>query len=190
MYTKKNGRMTYKSNRRPNFKRYNNFSSKNRNKGNVTQQYNKYLKLAKDTFSAGDRIQAEYYYQFTDHYYRLMVELGINIDENSSNIDIKNFPSTPEVDKENNSEQETASDENLQTDLIIARAFKPLPIIFEIAFENFKKFKYIIMFLGKSGKQVLKEATKKWKFNYEEKKSLTNDDSLIIKISNLQKKNG
>ncbi len=79
---------------------------------------------------------------------------------------------------------------NLQTDLIIARAFKPLPIIFEIAFENFKKFKYIIMFLGKSGKQVLKEATKKWKFNYEEKKSLTNDDSLIIKISNLQKKNG
>ena len=72
MYTKKNGRMTYKTNRRHNFKRNNNYSSKGRNKGNVTQQYNKYLKLAKDTFSAGDRIQAEYYYQFTDHYYRLM----------------------------------------------------------------------------------------------------------------------
>ena len=55
MYTKKNGRMTYKSNRRPNFKRNNNYNNaKGRNKGNVTQQYNKYLKLAKDTFSAGD----------------------------------------------------------------------------------------------------------------------------------------
>ena len=81
MYTKKNGRMTYKSNRRPNFKRNNNYVPKNRNKGNITQQYNKYLKLAKDTFSSGDRIQAEYYYQFTDHYYRLMVELGINLED-------------------------------------------------------------------------------------------------------------
>ena len=81
MYTKKNGRMTYKSNRRPNFKRNNNYVSKNRNKGNITQQYNKYLKLAKDTFSSGDRIQAEYYYQFTDHYYRLMLELGINLED-------------------------------------------------------------------------------------------------------------
>ena len=35
MYTKKTGRMTYKSNRRPNFKRNNNFVSKVRNKGNV-----------------------------------------------------------------------------------------------------------------------------------------------------------
>jgi hypothetical protein len=90
MYTKKNGRMTYKSNRRPNFKRNNNYVSKGRNKGNVTQQYNKYLKLAKDTFSTGDRIQAEYYYQFTDHYYRLMVELGINLEDQESSQDIKN----------------------------------------------------------------------------------------------------
>ena len=89
MYTKKNGRMTYKSNRRPNFKRNNNYSSKGRNKGNITQQYNKYLKLAKDTFSAGDRIQAEYYYQFTDHYYRLMIELGINIEDQESSSETK-----------------------------------------------------------------------------------------------------
>tara|TARA_B100000902_G_C26583388_1_gene562285 strand:+ start:69 stop:506 length:438 start_codon:yes stop_codon:yes gene_type:complete len=89
MYTKKNGRMTYKSNRRPNFKRNNGYSSKGRNKGNVTQQYNKYLKLAKDTFSAGDRIQAEYYYQFTDHYYRLMLELGINLEDQDTSIDPK-----------------------------------------------------------------------------------------------------
>ena len=42
---------------------------------------------------------------------------------------------------------------NLQTDIIISRAFKPLPVIFEIASKNFKKFKYIIIFLGKSGKE-------------------------------------
>ena len=89
MYTKKNGRMTYKSNRRPNFKRNNNYNIKGRNKGNVTQQYNKYLKLAKDTFSAGDRIQAEYYYQFTDHYYRLMLELGINLEDQESSAEAK-----------------------------------------------------------------------------------------------------
>ena len=81
--------MTYKSNRRPNFKRNNNFVSKGRNKGNVTQQYNKYLKLAKDTFSSGDRIQAEYYYQFTDHYYRLMVELGINLEDQENSEEFK-----------------------------------------------------------------------------------------------------
>ena len=89
MYTKKNGRVTFKSNRRPNFKRNNNYGSKGRNKGNVTQQYNKYLKLAKDTFSSGDRIQAEYYYQFTDHYYRLMLELGINLEDHDINQQTK-----------------------------------------------------------------------------------------------------
>ena len=89
MYTKKNGRMTYKSNRRPNFKRNNNYIHKNRNKGNITQNYNKYLKLAKDTFSSGDRIQAEYYYQFTDHYYRLMVELGINLEDQDTTDETK-----------------------------------------------------------------------------------------------------
>ena len=90
MYTKKNARVTFRSNRRPGFKRNNNLSNaKGRNKGNVTQQYNKYLKLAKEAFTSGDRIQSEYYYQFTDHYYRLMVDLGINTDENQTNLDGK-----------------------------------------------------------------------------------------------------
>ena len=113
MYTKKSGRMTYKSNRRPNFKRNSNFVSKGRNKGNVTQQYNKYLKLAKDTFSAGDRIQAEYYYQFTDHYYRLMQEMGINLDDQDISTESKNASENvnPEENKEVSSEQE----ENLKS---------------------------------------------------------------------------
>ena len=80
-------------------------------------------------------------------------------------------------------------EKNLSTDVIIARAFKPLPIIFEIAEKNFKNFKFIILFLGKSGKKILKETLKYWEFDYEEKKSLTNSESIIIKISNLRKKN-
>ena len=82
---KKIGRTAYKSNRRTSFKKpggYKNFN--NRNRGNVSQQYNKYLKLAKEASRSGDRIQSEYYYQFTDHYFRIMVELGINIEENTN----------------------------------------------------------------------------------------------------------
>ena len=123
MYTKKNGRMTYKSNRRPNFKRNNNFVPKNRNKGNITQQYNKYLKLAKDTFSSGDRIQAEYYYQFTDHYYRLMVELGINLEDqdtanetklsSNENTDIEDMKVTSSDDNSKLLDDDDTKDEDI-----------------------------------------------------------------------------
>tara|TARA_B100001057_G_scaffold52282_1_gene46455 strand:- start:947 stop:1363 length:417 start_codon:yes stop_codon:yes gene_type:complete len=90
MIYKKNGRTAYKSSRRTSFKKpggYKNFN--NRNRGNVSQQYNKYLKLAKEASRSGDRIQSEYYFQFTDHYYRIMVELGINIEENTNLDDQK-----------------------------------------------------------------------------------------------------
>ena len=96
----------------------------------------------------------------------------------------KKFKLNTEINQKNIFQQK-----NLQTDIIISRAFKPLPVIFEIASKNFKKFKYIILFLGKNGKKNLKETSKKWKFDYEEKKSLTSDDSVVVKISNL-KKNG
>ena len=81
------------------------------------------------------------------------------------------------------------NERNLNTDVIISRAFKPLPIIFQIAQNNFKNFKYIILFLGKSGKKILDDALKSWKFDYEIKNSLTSKESTIIKISNLRKKN-
>ena len=81
-------------------------------------------------------------------------------------------------------------EKNLQTDVIISRAFKPLPIIFQIAKTNFKNFKYIILFLGRGGKKILNSSFRNWKFDYEEKKSLTSKESMIVKISNLRKKNG
>ncbi len=78
-------------------------------------------------------------------------------------------------------------EKNLKTDLIVARAFKPLPIILELADKNFKKFKNIILYLGRNRKEILKESIMKWQFKYEEKKSLTSEDSILIKISNLKK---
>ena len=113
MYTKKNARVTFKSNRRPGFKRNNNFSNgKGRSKGNVTQQYKKYLKLAKEAFTSGDRIQSEYYYQFTDHYYRLMVDLGINIDESQINLDDKINSSLDTQSTQSENGQETKIEDN------------------------------------------------------------------------------
>ena len=97
----------------------------------------------------------------------------------------KKFKLNAEIHQKNIFEEK-----NLVTDVIICRAFKPLPIIFEIATKNFKNFKYIIVYLGKSGKNILNEVKKKWKFDLEEKKSLTSDESLVVKISNLKKKNG
>ena len=134
MYSKKNGRMTYKSNRRPNFKRNNNYSNKGRSKGNVTQQYNKYLKLAKDTFSAGDRIQAEYYYQFTDHYFRLMQELGINLEDQDTSIETKDASPEnliSEGDKEEISNEEENLDSNKTTDDDVEQSIESIPFISE-----------------------------------------------------------
>ena len=135
MYTKKNGRMTYKTNRRPNFKRSNNnYSSKGRNKGNVTQQYNKYLKLAKDTFSAGDRIQAEYYYQFTDHYYRLMQELGINLDDQDNILESRGESSeniVSENEKDNNQSSQEDADTNKDEDDEVDDSIESIPFISE-----------------------------------------------------------
>ena len=95
----------------------------------------------------------------------------------------KKFELNTEVHQKNIFEEK-----NLRTDIIISRAFKPLPIILGLAKENFQKFESIILFLGKTGKEILSEALTKWEFQYKEKKSITNDNSLIIKISNLKKK--
>ena len=114
MYVKKNTRVTFRSNRRQGHKRNSNFSNgKGRNKGNVTQQYQKYLKLAKEASSTGDRIQSEYYYQFADHYSRLMLELGLLIDDNVEN---QKFVETKSIEEksgnnDNSGEIETNKDE-------------------------------------------------------------------------------
>ena len=79
-------------------------------------------------------------------------------------------------------------EKNLESDIIVARAFKPLPVILNLIHNNFKLFRNVILFLGKNGKEILKKVLMDWNFEYELKKSITSSGSTIIKINNLVKK--
>ena len=77
---------------------------------------------------------------------------------------------------------------NIETGTIMSRAFKPLPVILDLVNQNFKKYKNIILFMGNSGKKILNDTLKEWDLDYEEKKSLTNDESFILNIKKIKKK--
>ena len=84
-------------------------------------------------------------------------------------------------------QRDVFSEKNLVTGTILARAFKPLPVILELIEKNFKKYTNLIIFMGKNGKQVLKSTIKEWKFEYKEKESLTNKGSFLLNIKNISK---
>ena len=63
------------------------------------------MKLAKEASSTGDRIQTEYYYQFTDHYSRLMIDLEIPfLDEDNKEV-LKTESDDSEISKEDQTEK-------------------------------------------------------------------------------------
>ncbi len=77
---------------------------------------------------------------------------------------------------------------NIETGTIMSRAFKPMPIILDLVQKNFKKYKNIILFMGKSGRKILNDTLKIWNLDYEEKKSLTSKDSFLLNIKKMEKK--
>ena len=77
---------------------------------------------------------------------------------------------------------------NIETGTIMSRAFKPMPIILDLVQKNFGKYKNVILFMGKSGRKILKDTLKIWNLDYEEKKSLTSKDSFLLNIKNMKKK--
>ena len=77
---------------------------------------------------------------------------------------------------------------NIETGTIMSRAFKPMPIILDLVQKNFGKYKNIILFMGKSGRKILKDSLKIWNLDYEEKKSLTSKDSFLLNIKTMEKK--
>ena len=79
--------------------------------------------------------------------------------------------------------------ENLDTGTIMARAFKPLPIILDLVYKNFSSYKNLIVFMGKNGEKVLEETLMNWDFNFEKKKSITSEDSFLLNIKKIKKKN-
>jgi Domain of unknown function (DUF4167) len=54
----------------------------NRARGNAAQMLEKYKKLAQDAQLNGDRVQAEYYHQFADHYFRVLADFRGRQEEN------------------------------------------------------------------------------------------------------------
>jgi|TARA_B110000114_G_scaffold176760_1_gene207799 16S rRNA (guanine527-N7)-methyltransferase len=78
---------------------------------------------------------------------------------------------------------------DLESGSIIARAFKPLPVVLNLVNRNFKTYKNLILFMGKSGNRILEETLKDWDLDYEKKKSITSKDSFLLNIRNIKKKN-
>ncbi len=79
--------------------------------------------------------------------------------------------------------------QNLESGTIMARAFKPLPVVIDLVYKNFSNYKNLILFMGKKGEKVLEETLKDWDFNFEKKKSITSEDSFLLNIKNIKKKN-
>jgi 16S rRNA (guanine527-N7)-methyltransferase len=78
---------------------------------------------------------------------------------------------------------------NLETGTVMSRAFKPMPIVLDLVYENFSKYKNLIFFMGKSGKKIFEKSKDDWSLEYIEKKSLTNEDSFLLNIKKISKKN-
>jgi len=78
---------------------------------------------------------------------------------------------------------------NLETGTIMSRAFKPMPVVLDLVYENFSKYKNLIFFMGKSGKKIFEKSKNDWDLECIEKKSLTNEDSFLLNIKKISKKN-
>ena len=76
----------------------------------------------------------------------------------------------------------------LLDDVFVARAFKPLKIVLQLIHNKAKNWKKIFIFLGKTGKSELLQASKSWEIEYKQRVSVTSDDSLVIEINRLRKK--
>ena len=99
-----------------------------------------------------------------------------------------------EVSRELNLETEVIQKDifkikKLNSGTIMARAFKPMPVVLDLVYKNFTSYKNLILFMGKNGKKTLEETLRNWDFEYKEKKSITSDDSFLINIKNIKKKN-
>jgi 16S rRNA (guanine527-N7)-methyltransferase len=77
---------------------------------------------------------------------------------------------------------------NLETGTIMSRAFKPMPVVLDLVYENFSKYKNLIFFMGKSGKKIFENSKKNWELEFEEKKSITSKDSFLVNIKKIKKK--
>ena len=76
----------------------------------------------------------------------------------------------------------------LSADVFVSRAFKPLKIILQLIHNKAESWKKIFIFLGKTGKDELLQASKSWDIEYKQRVSITSGDSVVIEINRLKKK--
>ena len=69
---------------------------------------------------------------------------------------------------------------------IVSRAFKKVIDTIDVLFKNNDKIKSIILMKGKTYQQELDDAKKKYTFHVEKFRSITSDESYILKISNIK----
>ena len=77
----------------------------------------------------------------------------------------------------------------LETGTIMSRAFKPMPDVLDLVYKNFLSYENLILFMGIKGKEVFKNSLRNWDLEYTERKSLTNDNSFLLNIKKIRKKN-
>ena len=70
---------------------------------------------------------------------------------------------------------------------IVSRAFKKTVDTIDILFKNNDKIRNIILIKGKTYQQEIEEAKKKYTFDVEKFRSITSDESYILKISNIKR---
>jgi 16S rRNA (guanine527-N7)-methyltransferase len=69
---------------------------------------------------------------------------------------------------------------------VVSRAFKKTIDTMDILLKNNDKIKNIILIKGKTYQQELEDAKKKYTFDVEKFRSITSDESYILKISNIK----
>ena len=77
--------------------------------------------------------------------------------------------------------------EKIKEDIIVARAFMPLKKILTFLDEKSENWKKIFLFLGKTGKKDLVQASKTWDLKYKQRMSITSIDSLILEINKFKR---
>ena len=69
---------------------------------------------------------------------------------------------------------------------VVSRAFKKTVDTIDILFKNNEKIRNIILIKGKTYQQELDDAKKKYTFHVEKFRSITSDESYILKIGNIK----
>ena len=69
---------------------------------------------------------------------------------------------------------------------VVSRAFKSTLSTLDLLFKNISKIEEIVLLKGKTYQQEIDDAKKKYTFNIEKFKSITSDESYIIKITDVK----